>query len=100
MAVNMARVLARSGLRVALVDADLQSTGSRKFFCDPDGNGLINFLRGDVEMDAILRPSEIRGLTIVSRGPHNEGTEGLFLRSRLEDLIESTSGKQKEVRHP
>lgn len=86
-AVNVARVLARSGLRVALVDADLQSAGNRNFFGDPDGNGLINFLRGDVATDAILRASEISGLTTVSRGPRNAGTEGLFLRSRFEDLM-------------
>lgn len=86
-AVNVARVLARSGLRVALVDADLHSSGSRNFFGNPKGHGLIDFLRGEVGIDAILRPSEILGLTTVSSGPRNVKTEGLFLRPRLEELL-------------
>ncbi|HEX4265933.1 MAG TPA: Wzz/FepE/Etk N-terminal domain-containing protein [Verrucomicrobiae bacterium] len=86
-AVNVARVLARSGLRVALVDADLHSGGNRKFFGDPNGHGLIDFLRNEVGMDLILRPSDILGLTMVSRGPRNVDTEGLFLRPRLEELL-------------
>jgi succinoglycan biosynthesis transport protein ExoP len=86
-AVNVARVLARSGLRVAVVDADLHSRASRKFFGDPDGHGLVNFLCGEVEADAILHRSEIPGLTVVPSGTRHADTEGLFLRPRLEELI-------------
>jgi Mrp family chromosome partitioning ATPase len=86
-AVNMARVLARSGLRVALVDADLNSDGSRKFFGDSDGRGLIEFLRGEAELDSIVRSSDIPGLTIIGGGGAIGETEGLFLRPQLENLI-------------
>lgn len=86
-AVNVARVLARSGLRVALIDADLQSTGNRNLFGDPEAPGLTNYLQGEVEINAAVRASEISGLTIVSRGPRRQGAEGLFLRSRLDALI-------------
>lgn len=85
-AVNVARVLARSGLRVAVVDADLHS-GGRKFFGDPDGHGLINFLRGEVDVEAILHRSDIPGLTVVPSGTRHTDTEGLFLRPRLEELL-------------
>ncbi len=86
-AVNVARVLARSGLRVAVVDADLHSGESRKFFGDPDGHGLINFLRGEVDAEAILHRSDIPGLTVVPSGTRHADTEGLFLRPRLEELL-------------
>lgn len=86
-AVNVARVLARSGLRVALVDADLHSAGSKKFFGDSDSHGLMNFLRGEVNLETVLRVSDIPGLTIIGGGTFGGETEGLFLRPRLEDLI-------------
>ena len=86
-AVNVARVLARSGLRVAVVDADLHSRDSRKLFGDPDGHGLVNFLRGEVDADAILHRSDIPGLTIVPSGTRHADTEGLFLRPRLEEFL-------------
>src|SRR6185312_5904015 len=85
-AVNVARVLARSGLRVAVVDADLHSGGST-FFGDPDGHGLVNFLRGEVELDAILHHSDVPGLTVIPSGTRHADTEGLFLRPRLEELL-------------
>jgi len=84
-AVNVARVLARSGLRVALVDADVNSDGSRKFF--GEGRGLIDFLRGEAELADILRASNNPGLTIVAGGTATGETEGLFLRPQLENLI-------------
>ena len=85
-AVNVARVLARSGLRVALVNTDLHSVGGKDFFGPPDGHGLVNFLHGEVEIDAILHPSEIPGLTIIPSGTSG-GSEGLFLRPHLESLL-------------
>jgi capsular exopolysaccharide synthesis family protein len=86
-AANVARVLAKSGLRVALVNADLHSAGSSNLFGAPDGRGLVNFLQGEVEMEAILHPSEIPGLTIIPNGGTNGEMEGLFLRSQLEELL-------------
>ena len=94
-AVNVARVLARSGLRVALVDADVNSDGSRKFF--GEGRGLIDYLRGEVELDDILRTSDIPGLTIVAGGTTSGETEGLFLRPQLENLIKHLREKNHFV---
>ena len=94
-AVNVARVLARSGLRVALVDADVNSDGSRKFF--GEGRGLIDYLRGEAELNDILRASDIPGLTIVAGGTTSGETEGLFLRPQLEHLIKHLREKNHFV---
>jgi len=87
-AVNVARVLAKSGLRVALVNADLHSAGGQALFGDANGHGLVNFLRGEVEMSQILHSSNISGLTIIPSGTF-AGEEGLFLRLQLIDLLKS-----------
>ena len=47
----------------------------------------MNFLHGEVEIDAILHPSEIPGLTIIPSGHASGGSEGLFLRPHLENLL-------------
>jgi capsular exopolysaccharide synthesis family protein len=87
-AINVARVLAKSGLRVALVNADLHSAGGTAAFGESNGHGLVNFLRGEVDLSEILHPSNISGLTVVPSGAH-AGEEGLFLRRQLEELIKS-----------
>lgn len=97
LAVNVARVLARSGLRVALVNADLHSPRNGSFFGAPDGHGLVNFLRGEVGMDAVLHSSNVPGLTIVPSGASSRDTEGLFLRPQLENLIKHLRGQSDFV---
>jgi len=88
-AVNLARVLARSGRRVALVDTDVRSGGQEKNHPEePDAVGLINYLNGDTALEEIVKPSPIAGLTLISRGPRNGGTEGLFLRPQLDELLQ------------
>lgn len=96
-AVNVARVLARSGLRVALVNADLHSPRNGSFFGTPDGHGLVNFLRGEVGMAAVLHSSDVPGLTIVPSGASSRDTEGLFLRPQLENLIKHLRGQSDFV---
>jgi succinoglycan biosynthesis transport protein ExoP len=87
-AINVARVLAKSGLRVALVNADLHSSGGKAAFGESNGHGLVNFLRGEVEISEILQQSNIPRLTIIPSGAY-AGEEGLFLRRQLEKLIKS-----------
>ena len=86
-AVNMARVLARSGLRVALVDADTHTTGLGNLLVADGKPGVLDFLRGEVESAAIMHPTDVPGLTLVPAGTHADQTEGAFLRPELAQLV-------------
>ncbi len=87
LAVNLARLLARSGLRVVLVDADVRGGGMRRLLGDSEQQGMLDYLRGEGEAKSILHPSDIETLSLVPCGSHKEHAEGLFLRSRLPDLL-------------
>jgi Mrp family chromosome partitioning ATPase/uncharacterized protein involved in exopolysaccharide biosynthesis len=87
-AVNLARLLARSGLRVALVDADVHGGGIKRLLAAQDQAGVLDYLRGEVEAKAILhRADDVAGLTFVPAGSHTDHAEGLFLRPRLAELM-------------
>ena len=86
-AVNLARLLARSGLRVVLVDADIRGGGMRRLLGDSDHLGILDYLRNESEAKAILQTSDIETLSLVPSGTHQEHSEGLFLRPRLADLL-------------
>jgi capsular exopolysaccharide synthesis family protein len=87
-AVNLARVLARSGLRVVLADMDLHQGGVNRLLDAEEGPGVMDFLRGEAATaQDILRPTDIPGLQFVSAGTHAEHAEGLFLRPQFEQLM-------------
>ena len=86
-AVNLAQLLARSGLRVVLVDADARGGGMGRLLGDQNQPGVLDYLRGDADSKAVVHPTEFEGLSFVPGGTHNEHAEGLFLRPKLAELI-------------
>jgi capsular exopolysaccharide synthesis family protein len=86
-AMNLARLLARSGLRVVLVDADARGAGMHRLMGDKDQPGVLDYLRGEGEAKAVVQPSDVEGLSFVYGGTHSDHSEGLFLRPRLADLL-------------
>jgi Mrp family chromosome partitioning ATPase len=86
-AANIARVLARSGLRVVLLDADTHA-GTLGHLLEAEGKpGVLDFLRGEVAASAITHQTDMPGLTLVPAGTHAEHAEGLFLRPQLGVLM-------------
>lgn len=86
-AINLARVLARSGLTVTLVDVDTQTGGIHQLLGIGPEPGVLEYLRGEATRDEILRTTEIPGLKVVSTGAHSLSSEDLFVCSRLEELL-------------
>jgi capsular exopolysaccharide synthesis family protein len=95
--VNLARVLARSGLRVVLVDADAHGAGVHRLLEKESEPGLLDFLRGDAAVTEIVHSTEIPELTFIPAGTRTNESEGLFLRPKLEELLEELRGKQDFV---
>jgi len=84
---NLARLLARSGLRVVVVDGDAHTGGLTRLLNAGNQLGVLDFLRGEADAQAIIHPSGIEGLLFVPIGTRTEHAEGLFLRPQLADLM-------------
>jgi tyrosine-protein kinase Etk/Wzc len=87
-AMNLARVIAGSGLRVVVVDADLRNGRMHQLFGNSNEIGLLDFLRGEADAKAVLHPTSQPGLAFVPIGTRPEESDGIFLRPGLENLLE------------
>ncbi len=85
MAMNLARVLARSGRRVALVN--LTHDDSLMPASKTNALGVLDYLRGEVALETILIPLDGAGLDLVPRGTHEDERDGLFLSPRLAEFV-------------
>jgi capsular exopolysaccharide synthesis family protein len=68
-AVNMASIMAMSGKRVVIVDADMRRPRVHEALGLAEGNGLSTYLIGESALEGIIRPTDIPGLDMISSGP-------------------------------
>lgn len=84
----IARSIARTSKSVLLIDADMRSPSVHVLLEQPLGEGLSNFLAGANDIDRLIRPTEIAGLSVVSAGPQPPSTPELLSGDRLRTLLE------------
>ena len=87
-AMNLARVLAVSGLRIVVVDADSRNGQMHRLFGNPNDIGLLDYLRGDADIGAVAHQTSVPGLEFVPIGTRPDEADGAFLRPGLEKLLE------------
>lgn len=68
-AVNLATVMALSGKRTLILDADMRRPRLAETLGMPDGRGLSTYLIGECGIDEMVRPSDIKGLDVITAGP-------------------------------
>lgn len=69
-AINLAIVLAQSGQRVVLVEADLRRPRVTRYMRLVGGAGLTNVLAGNADLLELLQPYGDGKLTVLAAGPH------------------------------
>jgi len=89
---NFAAVLAQSGQRTLLVDANLRAPSLEKIIFDTPGrDGLSDYLDEDASLPSIIRSTPLANLDVVTAGtPCLHPTESLSRQKLLDFLDEAT----------
>ncbi len=74
-AANLARTLARSGMRVVLLDANIKVRKKTCLMGQAEHLGLLDFFRAEADLESIQQCTDIPGLLYVSAGTHKESAE-------------------------
>ncbi len=87
-AANLALVLAEAGRRVVLVDGDLHRPTQMRLFELPNRSGFSTLLLNPREPAlAVLRPTKVPNLQVITAGPSPADPSALFASRRLEERI-------------
>ncbi|KUR76222.1 polysaccharide biosynthesis tyrosine autokinase [Novosphingobium sp. Fuku2-ISO-50] len=94
----LARSMAASGDRVLLIDCDLRRQGVSEFVPDREGRpGLIEVLRGEVELDAAISVDPATGLAILPVSRDTTDAPELLTGDEMDRLLETARAKYHAV---
>lgn len=85
----LAMVLARTGKKVALVDADMRSPSLHKFLGIPNLRGLSSYLSGDDAWQQLLVPTPNNGPFLMPSGIMPPSAAELLSSDRLRTLVKA-----------
>ncbi len=95
--VNLAWVLAASGKRVLLVDANLRGGELHRCFGAERSSGLSELLRGTLELEQAVRPVPGQSLSFLSTGELPPNPAELLLSDRFTQLVARMSSEYELV---
>ena len=90
-AVNLAAVIAKSGKRVLVVDADMRKSYLHRMFGVSSKNGLSNILSGTLDSKHSVRETDVDNLYFMPRGDTPTNPSELLMSSNFEKLAKSLS---------
>lgn len=94
---NLATILAQSDKRVLIIDADLRRGYLHKYFNLDTQPGLTELLNGQQSLDTVIRPTEVPGLSVISRGKSPANPSELLSSNQFKNLLVQMSEKFDHV---
>jgi len=85
---NLSAVLAQSGRRVVIVDADLRKGHVNKEFGLKREVGVSEFVSGTASLEEIIKPTSVPNLWVVTTGQIPPNPSELLMHLRFEGLLE------------
>ncbi|KTF15217.1 polysaccharide biosynthesis tyrosine autokinase [Pseudoalteromonas sp. H105] len=91
--VNLASVLAQSGKKVLIIDADMRKGYLQTQFGIKWDNGLSDYLSGRLNLAQVTKPTQVEGLSVITRGQIPPNPSELLMHSNFSKLVEEVSAE-------
>jgi succinoglycan biosynthesis transport protein ExoP len=90
---NLAVVMAQLGRRVLIIDADLRKPRLHEVFQVSNRTGLVNYLTGGAEFEAIVARTVVPQLYVTTSGPIPPNPSELLASDRMIELVKAARGR-------
>ncbi len=91
--VNLGIALSQKGNNVLLVDTDLRKPQIHKIFDSGKTAGLSGYLSGDINLDSIIKDTEIENLKVVTSGKVPNNLSEIISSDRMSEFISGLKQK-------
>lgn len=91
--VNLATVLAQSGKKVLIIDADMRKGYLQTQFGMKWDDGLSDLLSGRLTLEQVIKTSQVQDLDVITRGQIPPNPSELLMHSNFTKLVEQVKGK-------
>ncbi|MCF6434962.1 polysaccharide biosynthesis tyrosine autokinase [Pseudoalteromonas sp. MMG022] len=89
--VNLATVLAQSDKRILVIDADMRKGYLQTQFAMKWDDGLSDYLSGRLNLAQVIKPSQVDGLHVITRGQIPPNPSELLMHENFSKLIAEVS---------
>ena len=90
---NLAAIIAQTGQKVLLVDADMRKGYLNKMFRMDVSNGLSDLLAGKIDLTTATHSTEVENLHVISRGQIPPNPSELLMHSNFTQFLEKASSQ-------
>jgi tyrosine-protein kinase Etk/Wzc len=90
---NLGAVLAQSGQKVLVIDADMRKGHFQKQFGLVWENGLSDYLSGQKTLEQVTKVTDIEGLSVITRGKVPPNPSELLMHKNFSNLISEIKTK-------
>lgn len=91
--VNLAAVLAQSGKKVLIIDADMRKGYLQTQFGMQWDDGLSDYLSGRLNLEQVTKHSQVQDLDVITRGQIPPNPSELLMHSNFSKLVEEIKSK-------
>ena len=88
---NLAAVLAQTGQKVVVIDADMRKGHMHRFFDNRNDDGLSDYLSGQEEQEAVIQTTKMENLAFIPRGQVPPNPSELLMHNRFKSLMGALS---------
>tara|TARA_Y100000310_G_scaffold151786_1_gene151387 strand:- start:16411 stop:18654 length:2244 start_codon:yes stop_codon:yes gene_type:complete len=91
--VNLATVLAQSGKKVLIIDADMRKGYLQTQFGMKWDDGLSDYLSGRLNLEQVTKTSQVQDLNVITRGQIPPNPSELLMHSNFTKLVEQVKDR-------
>ena len=95
--INLATILAQSDKRVLLIDADMRRGYMHKYFNHDVKPGLSEYLSNQQGLDQIIRSTDVKNLSSMSRGKSPVNPSELLGTSKFAEMLQHLSSQYDHI---